>query len=82
VATNSPPRYTKSARKSQDGELEQFHSEAGLQSFLRAHNKHQGEFIEQFAAFMIQAGVNNYIDLFTQHLRVQSASAVAYMGTL
>lgn len=28
--SNSPPKYAKSAKKSQDGELEQFHSEPGL----------------------------------------------------
>ena len=45
-------------------ELDQFLTEEGMKAFLHAHSKHGSEYAETFSAFLVQAGSNNYIELF------------------
>ena len=64
----------------QTSELENFLTEPGLKAFLRAYRKHSSDFMEQFIAFLIQAGMDNYIDLFTNQLRISSINNFEYLG--
>jgi len=40
-----------------------------MKTFLRAFQRHQGQVVEQFTAFLIVAGTDNYVELFMRVLR-------------
>lgn len=40
-----------------------------MKAFLHAHSKHGSEYAETFSAFLVQAGADNYIELFMSALQ-------------
>lgn len=68
-------------KKKDTGEVDVM-GEPGLKAFIRAQKKHQGEFVDQFAAFLIQIGSENEIDLMTNHLRVNSGNNFLYLSLM
>lgn len=53
-----------------------------MKSFLRAFQKHQGHMVEQFCAFLIVAGTDNYVELFMRVMRDASPNQHQYLGTM
>lgn len=73
------PRKSINAQKQ---EKDQFLQEQGMKSFLRAFQKQQGQMVEQFCAFLIVAGTDNYVELFMRVMRDASLSQHQYLGTV
>lgn len=53
-----------------------------MKSFLRAFQRHQGQVVEQFCAFLIVAGTDNYVELFMRVVRDASPNQHQYLGTV
>ena len=65
-------RGPRKASNTQKQERDQFLQEQGMKSFLRAFQKQQGHIVEQFCAFLIVAGTDNYVELFMRVMREAS----------
>ena len=74
------PKY--GSEKKQKPQFEHLLTEAGLKAFIRAYNRHYQYFIEPFGTFLKQAGKDSYIDLITNHLRLQSESNFNFLGII
>lgn len=73
-------REKKMPKKQQ--ELQGLLNEAGLRAYMRALRQHQGDFIEQFSASIVQFGTDNYVELFTHHLRAQSDGPLEFIRAM
>lgn len=57
-------------------------SESGLLGFVRAYRKHETEAVEIFAAALIQFGRENYVELFSYHLKNHCLDELEYLRIL
>jgi hypothetical protein len=57
-------------------------NEQGLKAFIRAYKKGNHELLEAFAAFLVQAGQDNYVDLITNHLRTACQNNLQFLGLI
>ena len=53
-----------------------------MKSFLRALERGQSQVVEQFCAFLIVAGTDNYVELFMRVVRDASAGQYQFLGTV
>ena len=69
------PGRTRAAKKGQSAAKqgrEELLQEQGMKTFLRAFQRHQGQMVEQFTAFLIVAGTDNDVELYMRVLRDSS----------
>lgn len=87
LPTSKPPKSpTKTSKygseKKQKAQFDHLLTETGLKAFIRAYNRHLKKFIEPFGTFIKQAGKDSYIDLITNHLRIQAESNFTFLGII
>ena len=75
--TPSKGKQTKASKA--QAELDSYVPEAGLLGFIRACRKHETEASEIFASALVQFGRENYIELFTYHLKNYCTDELEYL---